>query len=98
MPPPHRWPPLLKDGIADCVHGKHGRKLLQRSVKASQRANTGTSCTIVFESGKRCIRDGGAWKNCDLGHEPADFVAEIERIWSDKKRKGKARPIFQPAR
>ncbi|KAI3486749.1 hypothetical protein L1887_49699 [Cichorium endivia] len=82
-------PAWQKDGIADCVHGKHGRKLLQHSVKASKRASLGTSCTIVFESGKRCIRDGGAWKNCDLGHEPADFVAEIERIWSDKNAKAK---------
>uniref|UniRef100_V5EX73 Uncharacterized protein n=1 Tax=Kalmanozyma brasiliensis (strain GHG001) TaxID=1365824 RepID=V5EX73_KALBG len=73
-----------KDGIAKCVHGKRGRKLLQHSIKASKAANLGTSCTIVFENGKRCTRDGGAWKNCDLGHQPSDFVNEIERIWSDK--------------
>lgn len=73
-----------KDGIAKCVHGKRGRKLLQRSIKASKQANLVTSCTILFESGKKCIRDGGAWKDCDLGHEPADFIAEIERIWAQK--------------
>lgn len=73
-----------KDGIAKCVHGKRGRKLLQQSIKASKAANLGTSCTIVFENGRRCTRDGGAWKNCDLGHQPSDFINEIERIWSDK--------------
>ncbi|GAC97375.1 hypothetical protein PHSY_004960 [Pseudozyma hubeiensis SY62] len=73
-----------KDGIAKCAHGKQGKKLLQHSVKASKKADLAKSCTIVFENGKRCIRDGGAWKDCDLGHQPADFVAEIERIWSQK--------------
>ena len=73
-----------KDGISKCAHGKQGRKLLQQSVKASKQNDLVTSCTVVFESGKKCIRDGGAWKNCDLGHEPADFIAEIERIWSKK--------------
>ncbi len=78
-----------KDGIAKCVHGKHGRKLLQNSVKASKQAQMGTSCTIEFESGKRCVRDGGAWRNCDLGHETADFVAEIERLWNKKNANSK---------
>ncbi|SPO31926.1 probable conserved hypothetcial protein [Ustilago trichophora] len=73
-----------KDGIAKCVHGNQGRHLLRHSIKASKQRDLVTSCTIVFENGKKCIRDGGAWKNCDLGHEPADFIAEIERIWSKK--------------
>ncbi|SJX66585.1 uncharacterized protein SRS1_16807 [Sporisorium reilianum f. sp. reilianum] len=73
-----------KDGIQKCVEGNKGRKLLQKSIQASKRLSLGTSCTVLFESGKKCVRDGGAWKNCDLGHQPADFVAEIERIWSQK--------------
>lgn len=77
-------PAWEKDGIAKCVHGKQGRKLLQNSIKASKHSNLTTSCTIVFEGGKKCVRDGGAWKNCDLGHEPADFINEIERLWSKK--------------
>jgi len=78
-----------KDGIAKCVHGKQGRKLLQHSVKASRRSNLTTSCTIQFENGKKCVRDGRAWKNCDLGHEPADFIEEIERIWASKNANAK---------
>lgn len=77
-------PSWQKDGIAKCVHGKQGKKLLQHSLRASKKADLAKSCTIVFESGKKCIRDGGAWKDCDLGHQPADFIAEIERIWSQK--------------
>ncbi|KAJ1018592.1 hypothetical protein NDA16_004874 [Ustilago loliicola] len=77
-------PAWEKDGIAKCVHGKQGRKLLQNSIKASKHSNLTTSCTVVFEGGKKCVRDGGAWKNCDLGHEPADFINEIERLWSKK--------------
>lgn len=74
-----------KNGIAKCVHGKHGRKLLQQSVKASKKDDLVKSCTIEFENGKRCIRDGRVWKDCDLkGHEPRDFIEEIESIWAKK--------------
>ncbi|SPC68168.1 probable conserved hypothetcial protein [Ustilago sp. UG-2017b] len=77
-------PEWHKDGIAKCVHGKQGRKLLQNSIKASKHSNLTRSCTIVFEGGNKCVRDGNAWKDCDLGHEPADFINEIQRLWSKK--------------
>ncbi|KAJ1036121.1 hypothetical protein NDA18_000263 [Ustilago nuda] len=77
-------PEWHKDGIAKCVHGKQGRKLLQNSIKASKHSNLTRSCTILFEGGNKCVRDGNAWKDCDLGHEPADFINEIQRLWSKK--------------
>lgn len=76
-----RWE---QDGIASCVHSSKGRKLLKRSVTASKHSNISLSCTIQIEGTTRCIRDGGAWKDCQAGHEVGDFVAQIEKEWSRK--------------
>ncbi|PWZ00361.1 hypothetical protein BCV70DRAFT_199649 [Testicularia cyperi] len=76
-----------KDGIASCAHGSKGRKLLRNSVVSSRDRNISLSCTILIEGKTRCIRDGGSWKNCDMGHEVSDFVAEIERAWLRKNQK-----------
>lgn len=76
-----RW---KEDGIEACIHEAQGRKLLRRSVIASQHSNISRSCTIQIEGTTRCIRDGGAWKDCQAGHEIGDFVSQIEREWSRK--------------
>ncbi|KAE8221976.1 hypothetical protein CF319_g4753 [Tilletia indica] len=71
-------------GIAECVQGKHGRKLLVDSFAESKSLDIVNSCTIIIEGGTQCVRDGGLWKRCTVpgGHDVGDFVAEIEHQWN----------------
>ncbi|KAE8180551.1 hypothetical protein A4X06_0g9504 [Tilletia controversa] len=71
-------------GIAECVQGEHGRKLLLDSFAESKKLGIVNSCTIIIEGGAQCVRDGGLWKRCTVpgGHEVGDFVAEIEQQWA----------------
>ncbi|KAN0064424.1 hypothetical protein ACQY0O_002799 [Thecaphora frezii] len=88
-------PDWKRDGIEECINGKKGRKLLQHSVRASAGSGITISCTILIESETRCIRDGGSWKQCDIGHEVGDFVSHIESEWR-KKNPDSARLLDAP--
>lgn len=72
--------------MRDCIEGKQGRKLLQESVKRSQKLGIVKSATIQLEGKTICIRDGGQWKDCQGGHEIRDFVRQIEEAWDEKRR------------
>ncbi|SPO41718.1 uncharacterized protein PSFLO_07200 [Pseudozyma flocculosa] len=80
-------PDWHRDGIERCVNGKLGRRLLRDSVARSKHDGVTTSCTILIEGHVRCIRDGGQWKQCDIGHEAGDFVAAIDKEWQQKNRR-----------
>ncbi|PWN20108.1 hypothetical protein BCV69DRAFT_249909, partial [Microstroma glucosiphilum] len=81
-----RGPRWIEDGVKECVEGKQGRKLLQESVKRSEKLGITKSATIQLEGKTICIRDGGQWKDCDGGHETRDFVRQIEEAWDEKMR------------
>ncbi|QRV87776.1 gamma interferon inducible lysosomal thiol reductase GILT protein [Ceratobasidium sp. AG-Ba] len=65
-----------QSGIGACVGGDEGKRLLHESVEYSKHEHIRTSCTMIINGRVRCIRDG-TWKECDGGHEPADFVRRI---------------------
>ena len=39
------------------------------------------SCTVRLEEKVRCIRDGGAWKECEGGSGVADLVRDVESLY-----------------
>ncbi|KAI9323180.1 hypothetical protein BX666DRAFT_1884078 [Dichotomocladium elegans] len=63
-----------------CVKSNLGIELLGKSVERTQSLGVRKSCTIYIDNKQRCIRDGG-WKECDEGHEVADFVRMIEESY-----------------
>ncbi|THH21586.1 hypothetical protein EUX98_g8354 [Antrodiella citrinella] len=62
------------DGSAS---GEEGVQLLKESVKVTASLGITKSCTIVINNKQVCIRDSD-WYSCPGGHEPEDFVRQIE--------------------
>jgi len=56
-----------------------GLDLLEASVERSDKAGVKKSCTVRVGGEQWCVRDGGAWKECDGGHEVKDLIKEVER-------------------
>jgi hypothetical protein len=63
-----------------------GIELLRASVQRSHDAGVRYSCTVRLDDEVRCIRDGGAWSNCDGGSEVADLVADIDDLYQKRNR------------
>ncbi|KAK4998035.1 hypothetical protein LTR66_002675 [Elasticomyces elasticus] len=61
--------------------GSLGVEMLRRSVERSSGKNVTKSCTVRLNDEIRCIRDGGEWTDCEGGHEVADLVADVERLY-----------------
>ena len=59
----------------------HGLDLLESSIERSRDAGVTKSCTVRVDGEKWCIRDGGAWKECEGGHEVSDLVEEVEKLY-----------------
>lgn len=55
----------------------YGVGLLKDSVLRTKEANVSKSCTIRLDGEVRCIRDGGAWSDCEGGSKPVDLVKDI---------------------
>jgi len=66
------------DGAAD---GEEGVQLLKESVKVTASLGITKSCTIVINGKQACIRDS-EWYECPGGHEPEDFVRQIEEEYA----------------
>lgn len=73
-----------KDGVKECIEGPLGRRLLQDSVRETQRRHIVNSATIQIEGQTACVRDNGAWKDCPGGHDTSDFVRLIEEAYARK--------------
>jgi hypothetical protein len=78
--------------LNDCMSrdtGAYGMGLLRDSVKHSSDVGVTKSCTVRVDNKIRCIRDGGAWKDCEGGETPEDLERDIEQLyreaqgWSD---------------
>lgn len=68
------------DRLNECVsrdNGQHGLELLAASARRSADAGVEKSCTVRLDGDIRCVRDGGAWKDCKAGSKPADLVRDV---------------------
>lgn len=55
-----------------------GIEMLRRSFEHSEHLGVRTSCTVRLAGKRRCIRDGGAWKDCEDGSRVEDLVKDIK--------------------
>ena len=61
-----------------------GLSMLRKSVERSKALNSETSCTVRVDGRRRCVRDGGRWKDCDGGSDFEDLVRDIKKIYKEK--------------
>jgi hypothetical protein len=66
-----------QDDVLSCAKGAEGEALMAASHAATQAAGATNSCTINVNGKRRCVRDGGAFRECEGGSEPADFKKTI---------------------
>jgi len=64
-------------GIDGSGRRAEGVKLLQESVLATEVLGISKSCTILINGRQVCIHDR-AWKQCQAGHAPSDFISQIQ--------------------
>ncbi|KAG0346227.1 hypothetical protein BG004_002126 [Podila humilis] len=65
------------DLIEKCAKGSEGHELLVDSVQSTIDQQIGTSCTVFIDNKKRCVVDGGVWRECPGGFRVSDFVKTI---------------------
>ncbi|OAQ31629.1 hypothetical protein K457DRAFT_30462 [Linnemannia elongata AG-77] len=68
----------LLEKVDECSEGQRGFELLIRSVQNTIDNGVGTSCTVFIDNKKRCVVDGGEWRECPGGSTIADFVRSIK--------------------
>ncbi|KAF9313175.1 hypothetical protein BG003_005527 [Podila horticola] len=66
--------------VEQCAQGAEGLELLVQSVQNTLDHHVGTSCTVFVEDKKRCVIDGGVWRECPGGFQVADFVRTINEV------------------
>ncbi|RPB23116.1 hypothetical protein L211DRAFT_771220, partial [Terfezia boudieri ATCC MYA-4762] len=67
--------------INECVSDQGfegGIELLKSSVEWSEHLGVRTSCTIRLAGQRRCVRDGGKWKDCEGGSRVEDLVKDVK--------------------
>ncbi|KAG0294903.1 hypothetical protein BGZ96_000227 [Linnemannia gamsii] len=69
---------ILLDKVDECSKGQHGFDLLVKSVQNTLDYGVGTSCTVFIDNKKRCVVDGGVWRECPGGSTIGDFVRSIK--------------------
>ncbi|ORZ28273.1 hypothetical protein BCR41DRAFT_344953 [Lobosporangium transversale] len=72
----------LLDKVDQCSSGQEGFDLLVESVEHTNHHGVSTSCTVFIDDRKRCVRDGGVWRECPEGSSVADFVRSIREAAS----------------
>ncbi|KAF2649229.1 hypothetical protein K491DRAFT_698280 [Lophiostoma macrostomum CBS 122681] len=76
------------DTLNDCMSredGAYGMDMLRTSVQRSADLNATISCTVRLDNKKRCIRDGGKWKDCEGGSKPEDLIRDIDKLYKESK-------------
>ncbi|KAG0203440.1 hypothetical protein BGX28_004267 [Mortierella sp. GBA30] len=68
------------DQVDKCAAGSEGLDLLIESVKNTVSQGATASCTIFIDGQKRCVVDGGVWRECPEGHDISDFVRSIKDV------------------
>ncbi|KAF9922849.1 hypothetical protein FBU30_007015 [Linnemannia zychae] len=69
---------VLLGKVDECSKGKQGFELLVKSVQYTLDQGIGTSCTVFIDHKKRCVVDGGVWRECPGGYSINDFVRSIK--------------------
>ncbi|KAG9068354.1 hypothetical protein KI688_010622 [Linnemannia hyalina] len=69
---------VLLEKVDECSEGQRGFELLVKSVQNTLDHGVGTSCTVFIDNKKRCVVDGGVWRECPGGSTVADFVRSIK--------------------
>ncbi|KAI9739025.1 MAG: hypothetical protein M1835_003202 [Candelina submexicana] len=71
------------DKLNQCVSSDDGNgvALLRTSVERSANASVQISCTIRLDEKKRCVRDGGEWKDCEGGSRVDDLVRDVNKLY-----------------
>lgn len=70
--------------LNDCMSrddGAYGMGLLRDSVTRSAKLGVSTSCTVRLDGKTRCVMDGGKWRDCEDGSEPADLIKSIKKLY-----------------
>ncbi|KAF9974146.1 hypothetical protein BGZ73_002484 [Actinomortierella ambigua] len=67
------------DAVAQCAQSDEGYQLHVESIKRTMSAKVSTSCTVFIEGQKRCVVDGGVWRECPGGSRVEDFVESIRQ-------------------
>ncbi|KAF9168549.1 hypothetical protein DFQ26_005580 [Actinomortierella ambigua] len=80
------------DKVAECAQSDEGHQLHVASVRHTLKAKVSTSCTVFIDHQKRCVVDGGAWRECPEGSRVEDFVKSIRE--AAKHQLTKARKLF----
>ncbi|GJJ76286.1 hypothetical protein EMPS_08645 [Entomortierella parvispora] len=68
--------PTLRE-FQTCFQGPQGFEFLVQSVQNTIDHGVTTSCTVFIDNKKRCVVDGGVWRECPGGHSIPDFVRSI---------------------
>ncbi|KAF9130677.1 hypothetical protein BG015_003969, partial [Linnemannia schmuckeri] len=68
----------LLEKVDECSKGQRGFELLVKSVQNTLDQGVGTSCTVFIDNKKRCVVDGGVWRECPGGSTVNDFVRSIK--------------------
>ncbi|KAF9575694.1 hypothetical protein EC968_001884 [Mortierella alpina] len=66
------------DKVEECAGGQEGLDLLIASVKNTESQDAQASCTVFIDNKKRCVVDGGVWRECPGGSTVPDFVKSIQ--------------------
>ncbi|KAH8552953.1 hypothetical protein BGW37DRAFT_487838 [Umbelopsis sp. PMI_123] len=66
------------DIVKDCLEDGTAIKLHAKSVERTGSMGVSTSCTVYIDQKRRCIHDGGEWRDCPGGSSVNDFVKSIE--------------------
>ncbi|KAF9434682.1 hypothetical protein BGZ76_007630, partial [Entomortierella beljakovae] len=67
----------LLDKVSSCADSQEGFNLLVNSVQNTIDHGVTTSCTVFIDNRKRCVVDGGEWRECPEGSSVADFIRSI---------------------
>ncbi|KAF9963403.1 hypothetical protein BGZ70_007438, partial [Mortierella alpina] len=59
--------------VEECAGGQEGLDLLIASVKNTESHDAKASCTVFINNKKRCVVDGGVWRECPGGSTVPDF-------------------------
>jgi hypothetical protein len=69
------------DKLNQCISDNgHGEELLRNSVLQSKAVGVKYSCTVRVADSTWCVRDGGAWKQCEGGSKVDDLVTKVKKL------------------
>ncbi|KAG0237105.1 hypothetical protein BGW41_000273 [Actinomortierella wolfii] len=68
------------DAVARCAQSDEGHQLHVESVRHTLSHQISTSCTVFINNEKRCVIDGGVWRECPGGSSVDNFANTIHEV------------------